>query len=97
MVSYSRRPQSGHFTCYLNRTYHVLLTQAKGALAQKDVTSYSVACAPPSERDTTAVRVRVRFGQQGVLTVKGRVNGIVLYEVSELIGMFTEWPTGKIE
>src|SRR5271166_2433829 len=26
MVSYSRRPQSGHFTCYLNRTYHVLLT-----------------------------------------------------------------------
>jgi len=26
MVSYSRRPQSGHITCYLNRTYHVLLT-----------------------------------------------------------------------
>ena len=26
MVSYSCRPQSGHFTCYLNRTYHVLLT-----------------------------------------------------------------------
>ena len=71
--------------------------KAKGALAQKDVTSYSVASAPPSERDTTAIRVRVRFGQQGVLTVKGRVNGIVLYEVSELIGMFTEWPTGKIE
>ena len=27
MVSYSRRPQSGQITCYLNRTYHVLLTR----------------------------------------------------------------------
>jgi integrase len=26
MVSYPRRPQSGHITCYLNRTYHVLPT-----------------------------------------------------------------------
>src|SRR5271165_2590307 len=26
MVSYSRRPQSGQITCYLDRTYHVLLT-----------------------------------------------------------------------
>ena len=26
MVSYFRRPQSGQITCYLNRTYHVLLT-----------------------------------------------------------------------
>src|SRR5271166_4458712 len=26
MVSYPHRPQSGHFTCYLNRTYHVLPT-----------------------------------------------------------------------
>jgi hypothetical protein len=26
MVSYSRRLKSGHITCYLNRTYHVLLT-----------------------------------------------------------------------
>ena len=26
MVSYPRRPQSGHFMCYLNRTYHVLPT-----------------------------------------------------------------------
>jgi hypothetical protein len=25
MVSY-HRPKSGHITCYLNRTYHVLLT-----------------------------------------------------------------------
>src|ERR1700675_1025479 len=28
MVSYSRRPQSGHIVCYLNRTYHVLTTHA---------------------------------------------------------------------
>src|SRR5450755_2427075 len=26
IVSYSRRLKSGHITCYLNRTYHVLLT-----------------------------------------------------------------------
>src|ERR1035438_1544644 len=26
MVSYSRRPKSGQIMCYLNRTYHVLLT-----------------------------------------------------------------------
>jgi len=26
MVSYPRRPQSGHITCYLIRTYHVLTT-----------------------------------------------------------------------
>ena len=27
MLSYPRRLQSGHFTCYLNRTYHVLTTE----------------------------------------------------------------------
>jgi len=26
MLSHPRRLQSGHFTCYLNRTYHVLTT-----------------------------------------------------------------------
>jgi hypothetical protein len=26
MFSYPHRPKSGHITCYLNRTYHVLLT-----------------------------------------------------------------------
>jgi hypothetical protein len=36
--------------------------KARGALAQKDATSYSVACAPPYEPDTTADRVLVRFG-----------------------------------
>ncbi len=33
MVSYSRRQKSGHFTCYLNRTYHVLLTEKQQPLA----------------------------------------------------------------
>jgi hypothetical protein len=28
MVPY-HRPKSGHITCYLNRTYHVLLTLAE--------------------------------------------------------------------
>jgi len=36
MVSYSRRPQSGHFTCYLNRTYHVLPT-FMGFLLSRDI------------------------------------------------------------
>ena len=26
MVAYSRRPQSGHITCYFNRTFDVLPT-----------------------------------------------------------------------
>jgi hypothetical protein len=29
MVSYPRRLQSGHITCYLNRTYHVLTTRSR--------------------------------------------------------------------
>jgi hypothetical protein len=29
MVAYSRRPQSGHIMCYLNRTYHVLPTRKR--------------------------------------------------------------------
>ncbi len=33
MVSYSRPPPSGQITCYLNRTYHVLLTDRRQQLA----------------------------------------------------------------
>ena len=33
MLSYPRRLQSGHFTCYLNRTYHVLTTVQGSPLA----------------------------------------------------------------
>ncbi len=33
MVSYPRRPQSGHLLCYLNRTYPVLPTVGKKVLA----------------------------------------------------------------
>src|SRR5271166_3172663 len=29
MLSYPRRLPSGHFTCYLNRTYHVLTTMRR--------------------------------------------------------------------
>src|SRR5260370_38743568 len=32
MLSYPRRPPSGHITCYLNRTYHVLTTPNKSNL-----------------------------------------------------------------
>gem|GEM_PF-3143379 len=36
MISYPRRPKSGHFTCYLNRTYHVLTTLRKWREAVED-------------------------------------------------------------
>ncbi len=32
MVSHPRRPQSGHITCYLNRTYHVLPTAPESGI-----------------------------------------------------------------
>ncbi len=32
---YPRRPQSGHFMCYLNRTYHVLPTRLRKRVAEK--------------------------------------------------------------
>jgi len=32
MVSHPHRPQSGHITCYLNRTYHVLPTLLNDSL-----------------------------------------------------------------
>src|SRR5450755_1495698 len=35
MVSYPRRPQCGHLTCYLNRTYHVLPTGESLLLAKR--------------------------------------------------------------
>src|SRR5271166_3625876 len=40
MVSYSRRPQSGQITCYLNRTYHVLPTLSRYAV-ERLITKYT--------------------------------------------------------
>ncbi len=40
MVSYPRRLHSGHFTCYLNRTYHVLTTGTGRYLGTKRVLGY---------------------------------------------------------
>src|ERR1035437_3234683 len=42
MLSYSHRLKSGQITCYLNRTYHVLTTIQRTALA--DDTRPRVAC-----------------------------------------------------
>src|SRR5947208_13521746 len=41
MVSYPHRPKSGHITCYLNRTYHVLTTAKAPALAKFSESWYS--------------------------------------------------------
>jgi len=43
MVSYPRRLQSGHITCYLNRTYHVLTTFETRSLAELSVSRYDEA------------------------------------------------------
>src|ERR1700733_13031040 len=40
MVSHPHRPQSGHITCYLNRTYHVLPTGRSSFVAGEQVWVY---------------------------------------------------------
>ncbi len=40
MLSYPRRLPSGHFTCYLNRTYHVLTTFTYFPLDMEDLEAY---------------------------------------------------------
>jgi len=40
MASYPHRPKSGHITCYLNRTYHVLTTLAMLSLDEAFVRVY---------------------------------------------------------
>jgi len=42
MVSYSRGPQSGQITCYLNRTYNVLSTAPIKALDLRFESSYNL-------------------------------------------------------
>jgi hypothetical protein len=46
MVSY-HRPKSGHITCYLNRTYHVLLTRVPAAI---DGIAFSIDHSGPPSR-----------------------------------------------
>src|SRR6266568_6584494 len=43
MVSYPHRPKSGHITCYLNRTYHVLTTEGCPKLGGTDKQCYHAA------------------------------------------------------
>ncbi len=42
MVAHPRRPQSGHFTCYLHRTYHVLPTRVCVSIAMFTSLCYRV-------------------------------------------------------
>ena len=42
MVSYIRRPKSGHITCYLIRTYHVLTTLQASDIAKSIGTTANV-------------------------------------------------------
>src|SRR5712691_6992368 len=44
MFSYFRRLQSGHITCFLDRTYHVLLTRGVKSLAGQPIREYYTRC-----------------------------------------------------
>ena len=65
MVSYPRRLQSGHITCYLNRTYHVLTTKFYRQLTKSgDYAHHAGQCsemaisgASPNWHDTNVTRV----------------------------------------
>src|ERR1700751_4530479 len=48
MVSYPRRPQSGHITCYLNRTFHVLPTDRRVPVDVKAKIAYASSNPRPS-------------------------------------------------
>jgi hypothetical protein len=64
MVSY-HRPKSGHITCYLNRTYHVLLTLAILAVDSGNVLTYcachSLGPSSNSESDFSCYPMSRRF------------------------------------
>src|SRR6266566_2571746 len=47
IVSYSRRPQSGQITCYLNRTYHVLATSKEFRVEKSPATEYGGSLSRP--------------------------------------------------
>jgi hypothetical protein len=56
MVSYPHRLQSGHITCYLNRTYHVLPTLKyllidSAATSEHNVSARFGHARPPSARN----------------------------------------------
>jgi hypothetical protein len=53
MISYPHRPKSGHFTCYLNRTYHVLPTNQNLPLDSLPVFAISVLSGPLPLRGVT--------------------------------------------
>ena len=77
MVSYPHKPKSGHFTCYLNRIYHVLTTTSATMLASVAVFLYNLAaafegCLPNSSGTATT---------QGTLRFLRIVHGILLFSM----------------
>jgi hypothetical protein len=59
MFSYPRRLKSGHLTCYLNRTYHVLTTQAKQYLDKEKRMGQN----PPNWNVFSALMLTLRTGR----------------------------------
>jgi hypothetical protein len=57
MLSYNRRLPSGHFTCYLNRTYHVLTTTRPGPLCDFYVALLEKGMRPTMARLTWARKI----------------------------------------
>src|SRR6266478_5651623 len=56
MLSYPRRLPSGHFTCYLNRTYHVLTTGYRACLTAPTKVCDCVRASPFPGMPTTKFR-----------------------------------------
>src|ERR1035441_4993022 len=62
MLSYPRRLQSGHFTCYLIRTYHVLTTRTKISLdISRETSNPSCFSLQSPETKEAILRVRVFY------------------------------------
>src|SRR5713101_1317239 len=91
MVSYSHRLKSGHFTCYLNPTYHVLLTRL-GSMSER-AESALLEC-PVRERSTMTKKIdplnKKQYGAvSAMLTVSDITAAVAFYQ--KAFGLYQTW------
>src|SRR5271157_119027 len=65
MISYSRRLKSGQITCYLNRTYHVLLTERSYSVAKLSTLCYCSLSSSPGWNSHLSSVARVSCTNSG--------------------------------
>src|SRR3984893_6147088 len=91
MVSY-HRPKSGHITCYLNRTYHVLPTAVSLCL---DVTG-RLAYRPAQAKNDSKSQIRAyecacigrslcRFQPEGMMTMRKAARILALFSILAIV------------